>query len=356
MAESALTELGVMALTLFGVAGCLCLYRATSARDLMAALIAPLLLLGALWSWLVFVSPSLGAVDAGTPLAGVGGAVVAAVLLTRGFRSARWLEVFSGLGLLGVALSAGFLHAGASAESASTVALLAALAGMASLYGLLVDIELAGHRSSQQLLEATRQMEAESMRMSDLLHDLHSGLLSIEAASGQSGRSGVDPVRCEAARLRRLTIPGALEPAAFDLVPGVRQLVASRRAAGVGVVALTPPTVIVRGVETELLSIVENLLSNAQRHGRAPIAVELTDDGSETKLTVSDSGDGVSPTDMDHVFRRGFTSHPDGSGVGLSRAKRLARRNDAALRVDAGASGGARFVLVMTSGAGVGVS
>lgn len=352
------TELGVMAVTLFGAAGVLCLYRAAVANDLMAALIAVLLLLGAMWSWLAFVGTS-GAAESAAPLAGVGGAIGAVVLLVRGFRSARWLEVFSGLGLLAVALSGGFLHAGVEAGSSiSTVAMLAALAGMTSLYGLLVDIELAGHRSSQQLLETTLQMETESRRMSDLLHDLHNGLLSIEAASGASASSDADPVRCEAARLRRLTIPGALEPETFDLVCGVVHLVAAKRAAGVNVVAHLPPTVIVEGVEAELLSVVENLLSNAQRHGRSPIIVELTDDDSEVRLTVSDSGDGVSALDLDRVFRRGFTSHPDGRGLGLCRARQLARQNDADLRLDTGGGGGgggARFVLIMTSSAGVGV-
>lgn len=340
-----------MAVTLFGAAGLMSFYRGVAADDHPAGAIAVVLLLCTLWSWSAFVDTS-GAGERAVLLAGVGGAAVAIVLLIRGFLLARWLEVFSGLGVLAAALSAGFLQASVGSQPPnSAIALLSALAGMTSLYGLLVDIELAGHRSSEQWLEARLRLETATREMSDLLHDLRSGLLSIEAASGDPTMADTDPVRREAARLRRLTIGRTAGPKRFDLIPGLMHLVAAKRAANVDVIARIPTSAIVAGIEDELLSVVENLLSNAQRHGRAPIFIDLITEETEVRLSVSDSGDGVAASDADRVFRRGFTSHPEGSGIGLARSRMLAARNDAALVLDV--RNGASFVLVMSPAAEV---
>lgn len=350
-------QLGVVATTLFGVSGALCFYRAAAARDRVAGLIALVFLgPGTAWSWLAFVDSS-ETYERAAPFVGLTSAIVAIILLTRGLRAARWLEVFSGLGSLALALAAAVVRSATSTTGlTATVALLVALAAMTSLYGLLVDIEVSEHRSFRELQEARQRLAYEGRRTEDLLHDLRSGLLSIEAASGGSEFPLADPVRCEAARLRLLTARGEHESTPFDLIPGVNNLVATRRSSGVSVELHAPSGAMVHGDESELLSIVDNLLSNAVRHGRAPIVVAVSETEGRMRLTVSDAGDGVSQRQAKRVFHRGFSSHPDGAGLGLDRARLLARRNDAALGMEAGAAGGATFVLVMNSMLSIGAA
>lgn len=379
--ESAVAQLGVVATTLFAVGGALCGYRAVAARARTAGVIAMVLLgPGAAWSWLAFVDGSTKAVSAAGPVVLVA-ATLAIVLLQRGLRSARWLEVFCGLGSLGLAVAASAVRVSPDgASSTASLALLVALAGMTCLYGLLVDIEVAAHRSLQHLVETNRRMADEVTRTEDLLHDLRSGLLSIEAAVGSSSVGLAGAVGSEAARLRRLTVAGSVRgggsradgataddgggtdgaaidrPApTFDLAAGVRAMVATRRAAGVAIELWSPPAVLVRGDESELLAVIDNLVANADRHGRAPIVVEIAETGSGIAVSVTDTGRGPAVADSEWVFERGVSTHPHGSGLGLSRARELARRNGGEVVAERPPCG-ARFVMRLPAARSVGAA
>lgn len=353
---SAAVQLGTVAATLFGVSGLLCCYRAIVGGDRMAGVIAAVLLApGALWSWSAFAEA--GPVDGTTTGAlGSAAAALAIVLLVRGLRSARWLEVFSGLGALLLALATVIVRADGTITETATLALVVALAGMTSLYGLLVDIEVSEFRSLRRLHQVERRLATESRQTEELLHDLRSGLLSIEAASGGSGGGDANPVRCEAARLRQLTVGATTADDECDLVPGLKSLVATKRLAGLRIELCIPTEVPVHGDEMELLAVVENLLANAQRHGRDPIVVEVARHGGSTRLAVTDAGDGIPPIDADSVFHRGVSSHPGGSGLGLSRARRLARRNNATVELESAGPTGTTFVLSMESAVRVGAA
>ena len=359
--SGATTQLGMVAATLFGVSALLCAYRATVARDRMAGLIGVVLLApGALFSWYAFVATT-GTNELAARLATLTSATLAVVLLSRVLRAARWLEVFSGLGAVILALAASFVRADPGAASMSAgLALLVAMAGIATLYGLLVDIEVSEHRSRRALLQLERQWVAEAQNTDELLHDLRSGLLSIEAVSGTSDSDLAGPVRWEAARLRQLTTTreaSRIEP--FDLVAAVAGLVAARRAAGLAIELQAPATATVDGDRSELLAVVENLVANAERHGRPPVrvSVEVSVEGDQavTRVVVADAGAGVAALDRDRIFRRGVSTHPDGSGLGLDRARELAERNQASVELAAGSGGGATFVLTLGSAATAGM-
>ena len=96
----------------------------------------------------------------------------------------------------------------------------------------------------------------------------------------------------------------------------------------------TPGAATVTGEQSEVLLIIENLVSNAERHGAPPIEVAIMVDNGQTTLSVSDGGDGVRSEDRQHIFERGVSSHPDGEGLGLGRARLLARRNHAQLDME----------------------
>lgn len=347
--SSASSQLGLVATTTFAVSGFAAAYRALVIRSWWAAAIAVVLLgPGATWSWANFVADLSGSRMA-APLIVLAAGVLSVVLLTKGLRLAHWLEVFGGLGTCGLTMVACLVRLDPAAATSTFPALLAAMSGMICLYGLLVDVEVAEHRSLTELVESRKRIEHEVSQVEELLHDLRGGLLAIEAAIGSFDDELAGPLRAEAARLRRLTLIGARTVHAFDLVAGVSNLVAARRAAGVDLELDAPKTAMAWGEESEVLAIVDNLLSNAERHGEpGRITVEINSGDSNVRLLVRNPGT-LPVGDPDSFFRRGMTTHPDGQGVGLARARMLAEINGAELRVGPAEAGHTSFVLNLKS-------
>lgn len=95
----------------------------------------------------------------------------------------------------------------------------------------------------------------------------------------------------------------------------------------------------------DLRRIVENLLSNAIRHARSQIRVELAPGA----LTVEDDGPGVPDGQSTAIFRPFASLDPSrsrelgGVGLGLALVRRAAERWGAHVGVDRGPLGGARF-------------
>lgn len=343
------SQFGAVAATTFAIAGVLAAYRALAIHNRWAGAIAAVLIgPGAGWSWSTFVADRPDNRIAAS-LVFLSAGVLAAVLLTKGIRLGHWLEVFGGLGSCGLAMVAALVALDPAATDSMSPALLAAVAGMICLYGLLVDLEMAEQRSMVELIESRKHIEHEVTRAEELLHDLRSGLLAIEAAIGSFDGELAGPLRAEAARLRRLTLTGARTISDFDLVDRVGNLVAARRAAGVRVCLRGPGQAAAWGEESEVLAIVDNLLSNAERHGRpGPIVVEIVGSDGVTRLSVSNRGQ-LPEGDPDEVFRRGVTTHPEGQGLGLARARMLADVNGAELRVGPAKAGHITFVLSLRS-------
>ncbi|MDH3679714.1 MAG: HAMP domain-containing histidine kinase [Acidimicrobiia bacterium] len=343
------SQFGVVATTTFAIAGMLAAYRALAIRNGWAAAIGAVLLgPGAAWSWLTFVAggPAPQAVNSLVVLSGGGMAIV---LLARGLRRAHWLEVFGGLGSLGLGMVAVLVRLDPAATGTASPALLAAVAGMTCLYGLLVDVEVAEHRSLIELIESRERIEEEVSRVEDLLHDLRSGLLAIETAVGSFDDDVAAPLRAEAARLRRLTLTGARTIELFDLADRVRNLVAARRVAGVPVTLRGPEQATAWAEESEVLAIVDNLVTNAERHGHSgPILVEIAGGDVVTRVSVSSRGQ-LPAGDPEAIFRRGVTTHPHGRGLGLARARMLAVLNGAELQVSPAQAGHTTFVLTLRS-------
>jgi two-component system heavy metal sensor histidine kinase CusS len=102
---------------------------------------------------------------------------------------------------------------------------------------------------------------------------------------------------------------------------------------------------------------VSNLLDNAVRHtppsGR--IEVELRRDDAGTHISVSDSGAGVPAPERERIFHRfvqlDLARSSGGAGLGLPIARMIARLLGGDLGVAASPLGGARFELVLPTGA-----
>jgi two-component system sensor histidine kinase ChvG len=99
--------------------------------------------------------------------------------------------------------------------------------------------------------------------------------------------------------------------------------------------------------------LLRNLLDNAlvQPMSRREVVVraERTADGLVT--SVRDFGPGISPGNREKIFRRFFTQRPEGAqpgtGLGLSIVQAVAQAHGGRVEVDAGASGGAIFRVIV---------
>ncbi len=112
------------------------------------------------------------------------------------------------------------------------------------------------------------------------------------------------------------------------------------------------------GVVTErakLIHVLVNLVKNAVEAMRSKPEGErvLTvggrlDEGGWVRITVSDSGEGIAPENLDRIFSFGFTTKADGHGFGLHSCALHARQLGGALRASSeGVGRGATFALVL---------
>ncbi len=103
----------------------------------------------------------------------------------------------------------------------------------------------------------------------------------------------------------------------------------------------------VQGDGERLMRAINNLLDNAALHAGHGGPIEVTVDG--TGVTVRDHGDGISETEMPHVFDRfyrGANSRArQGSGLGLAIVRQAAEQHQGTITVANAADGGAVFTL-----------
>ena len=104
----------------------------------------------------------------------------------------------------------------------------------------------------------------------------------------------------------------------------------------------------------ELVTIVGNLLENAieavnalpdQRTRR--IVLQLTEDETGLLVVVSDTGIGIQPKHLEHIFDSGFsTKATEGRGYGMNLIRNIADRHHASLEVDSEPDAGTTFTLI----------
>ena len=97
-------------------------------------------------------------------------------------------------------------------------------------------------------------------------------------------------------------------------------------------------------------AIVGNLVNNAFEHGLAPVELDVTADGDDLRLRVSDAGPGIAPEHLGLVFDRFYKADPSrprsaGSGLGLAIAQENARLHGGDITVEDRPGGGAVFTL-----------
>jgi PAS domain S-box-containing protein len=161
-----------------------------------------------------------------------------------------------------------------------------------------------------------------------------------------------------------------VEPRVMDLAAVVEAAVQSVRAAALAkhvelTTAAEPGPMLIDGDADRIDQVAANLLSNALKFtpsgGR--IDVRLWRDGGQARLTVADSGIGIAPDVLPHVFDRfrqadsSTTRSHGGLGLGLALVRYLVEAHGGSVRAEsAGAGAGATFAIALPLRAGPGTT
>ena len=197
------------------------------------------------------------------------------------------------------------------------------LTGVRSLAQRIADDEISADKRkkyAEVILEETARVEA-----------LVANLLDLSRRSGrQVSANAVTP----------------LAPLLADL-----QLLLNARAGdrGVGVEIDAPAELSVNASRDVLAQAVLNLMLNAIAHSPrdSVVTVEAHQNKDGVEISVRDRGPGIPQSERDRIFETFYTTRPDGSGLGLSVVRHIARENNWRVSVGDAPGGGAEFKLVI---------
>ena len=111
----------------------------------------------------------------------------------------------------------------------------------------------------------------------------------------------------------------------------------------------------VAGDRSELLQLLDNLISNAVRYGRegTPVRIGLERERDMVRLTVADEGEGIAPEHLSRITERFYRVDPSrsralgGTGLGLSIVKHIVERHRGRLRFESAPGQGTRVHVLL---------
>jgi two-component system osmolarity sensor histidine kinase EnvZ len=137
-----------------------------------------------------------------------------------------------------------------------------------------------------------------------------------------------------------------------DVLALLREIAAACADHGQPLTLALGPTPVVRLQRAALKRAIVNLIENAFRHGRPPVALRTSTALGWARIDVDDAGAGIADTELDAVkqpFRRASDARDGvpGSGLGLAIVERIARQHGGRLELSRAASGGLRASLLL---------
>ena len=99
----------------------------------------------------------------------------------------------------------------------------------------------------------------------------------------------------------------------------------------------------------QIHQVVLNLLLNAVQamEGGGTVRVEIGSRGDCASVSVSDTGRGIPPQQLSHIFRPFFTTKGNGTGLGLSLARRIVEEHHGRIEVSSVVGKGSKFEVVL---------
>ena len=92
-----------------------------------------------------------------------------------------------------------------------------------------------------------------------------------------------------------------------------------------------------------------NMLMNAVQaiEGKGQITIETFRDGNEVKINFADTGHGIPPENLGKLFQQGFTTKPEGMGLGLAICKRMIEEHHGKIEVESEVGKGTIFTITL---------
>jgi two-component system, OmpR family, sensor histidine kinase MtrB len=262
----------------------------------------------------------------------------------------------------------------------------------------LADLSVAFNETAVALersVSELRRMEAQARRfVADVSHELRTPLAAMSAVTDvlddeavhleHGTAEAVQLIGEETERLVRL-VNDLMEISRFDagaaelhldeidLAESVRRTLAARGWQDRVAVRLPPPGALRTAVDPRRFDVVvANLVGNALRHGAPPVSVSLAHyrepavEGERTgrpeqagrtwaRLVVADSGPGIAPDALPHVFERFYKAssartRSESSGLGLAITAENVRLHGGRIQAGNGVAGGAVFTVDLPAG------
>ena len=216
-------------------------------------------------------------------------------------------------------------------------------------------ISMLAHELRNPLGAIVNAVEVARLKGGDLPNDLQFAIGIIDRQSAQLKHlvdEILDVARINSGRITLTRSPVDVAEVATECIETT-----GRRCedAGVELVARgLDESIWVNGDRARLIQVLTNLLDNACKHtnagNRISLALERRHDYCE--LTVADTGVGIDPAKLDHLFEAFFQTQPGedgqagGLGLGLHLVKRLVEKHGGTVRAHSGGLGhGAEFII-----------
>lgn len=197
------------------------------------------------------------------------------------------------------------------------------------------DVALLRPRNQDDYCRVLHDIHAETERLSHLISDL------LALARGDEGQARFER---EAVRLDLLV----------ESVAANAEMLAQER--GIQLSFQAPQPVIVVGDEARLIQVIMNLLDNAIRYTNAggQVQVNVAATRSEAHLVVRDTGIGIAPEHLPHIFERFYRADParrrtggSSSGLGLAIVAWIVRTHGGSVVVSSQVGRGSCFTVTV---------
>ena len=194
----------------------------------------------------------------------------------------------------------------------------------------ILNVMREGERPAHEYREALDDLAEETDRLQGLVESL------LQLARGEKGL-----------KLQREEIDLSLLLA--DVADSLRPLADNKH------LALTydlPPSLVISGDTDQLIRLIVNLLDNAIKYTeQGTITLSAQERDEYAVIEVADTGIGIPPEHVPHIFKRLYTVDParssGGAGLGLSIAKQIVHAHRGRIEVQSEAGNGTRFMVYL---------
>jgi len=204
---------------------------------------------------------------------------------------------------------------------------------MSNIQGFVESLQDGVMKADQRTLES---MHEEVLLLSHLVDDLQ------ELALTEAGQLKLDVQQLDLSEVARRAVAAARPRA---------------EAKKVHLEADLPPSVVVRGDERRLAQVLGNLLANAINYTPAGgrVGISMASKGGEVEIRVTDTGVGIPPDELPHIFERFYrvdksrSRATGGVGLGLTIARRLVEAHGGRIAVQSEVGKGSTFVVTLST-------